>query len=103
MQGGSLEGWACGQNPSRSQELGCGICVTLGQLPALSVPVSLLVYQQHSGSVGKDFPLCWENRLEEGMAAHCIPQCSCLENPMDRGAWWATVHWVTKSRTPLSD
>ena len=23
-------------------------------------------------------------------------QCSCLENPMDRGAWWATVHKVTK-------
>ena len=26
-------------------------------------------------------------------------QYSCLENPMDRGAWWATVHTVTKSRT----
>ena len=26
-------------------------------------------------------------------------QCSCLENPMDRGAWWATVHGVTKSQT----
>ena len=24
-------------------------------------------------------------------------QCSCLENPMDRGAWWATVHRVSKS------
>ena len=23
-------------------------------------------------------------------------QCSCLENPMDRGAWWATVHRVAK-------
>ena len=30
-------------------------------------------------------------------------QYSCLENPMDRGAWWATVHGVTKSRTRLSD
>ena len=30
-------------------------------------------------------------------------QCSCLENPMDRGAWWAAVHGVTKSRTWLSD
>ena len=28
-------------------------------------------------------------------------QCSCLENPVDRGAWWATVHWVTKSQTRL--
>ena len=26
-------------------------------------------------------------------------QCSCLENPMDRGSWWATVPEVTKSRT----
>ena len=26
-------------------------------------------------------------------------QYSCLENHMDRGAWWATVHGVTKSRT----
>ena len=28
-------------------------------------------------------------------------QCSCLENPMDRGAWQATVHWVAKSQTRL--
>ena len=31
------------------------------------------------------------------------PQYSCLENPMDRGAWRATVHRVAKSRTRLSD
>ena len=30
-------------------------------------------------------------------------QCSCLENPMDRGPWWATAHRVTKSQTRLSD
>jgi len=30
-------------------------------------------------------------------------QYSCLENSMDRGAWQATVHGVTKSRTQLSD
>ena len=30
-------------------------------------------------------------------------QYSCLENPMDRGAWWAAVHGVTKSQTWLSD
>ena len=30
-------------------------------------------------------------------------QYSCLENPMDRGAWWTTVHGVTKSQTLLSD
>ena len=30
-------------------------------------------------------------------------QYSCLENPMDRGPWQATVHGVTKSRTQLSN
>ena len=34
----------------------------------------------------------------KGMATH-----SCLENPMDRGAWWATVCGVTESQTQLSD
>ena len=28
-------------------------------------------------------------------------QYSWLENPMDRGAWWATIHGVAKSQTPL--
>ena len=32
-----------------------------------------------------------EDLLKEGMATH-----SCLENPMDRGAWWATVPWGLK-------
>ena len=32
------------------------------------------------------------------MASH-----SCLENPMDGGAWWAAVHGVTEGRTQLSD
>ena len=30
-------------------------------------------------------------------------QYSCLENSTDKGAWWATVHGVSKSRTQLSD
>ena len=30
-------------------------------------------------------------------------QCSCLENPRDRGAWWAAVHGVAKSQRRLSD
>ena len=30
-------------------------------------------------------------------------QYSCLENPMDRGAWWAAVRKVAKSQTQLSD
>ena len=30
-------------------------------------------------------------------------QCSCLENPMGREAWWTTVHGVSKSRIRLND
>ena len=30
-------------------------------------------------------------------------QSSCLENPMDRGAWWAPVHGVAKSQNQLSN
>ena len=40
---------------------------------------------------------CW---LEKGMTIHPL-QCSCLENSMDRGALWATVHGATKSQTHL--
>ena len=42
-----------------------------------------------------------ENQLREGNDNPL--QYSCLENPMDRGAWWAAVHGVVKSRTQLSD
>ena len=35
-----------------------------------------------------------EDPLEKAMATHFQ---SCLENPVDRGAWWATVHGVTES------
>ena len=31
------------------------------------------------------------------------PQYSFLENPMDRGAWWVTVHRVAENQTRLSD
>ena len=40
--------------------------------------------------------------LEVGEGNGTPLQYSCLENPMDRGAWWAAVHGVTKSRARLS-
>ena len=45
--------------------------------------------------------LGWEDPLEKEMATHS--SILGLENPMDGGAWWATVHGVSKSRTRLSD
>ena len=32
-----------------------------------------------------------------GEGAGSPPQCSCLENPEDRGAWWATVHGAAET------
>ena len=54
-------------------------------LPAMQGPQETQVQ-----SLGQKDP------LEEGMATH-----SCLENPMDRGAWQATIHGVSESRTQL--
>ena len=45
--------------------------------------------------------LGWEDPLEEGMATHS--SILAWRIPMDRGAWWAAVHGVAKSRTWLSD
>ena len=42
----------------------------------------------------------WSGRPPEG-GLGSLPQCSCLENPMDRGDWQATVSRVTKSQTQL--
>ena len=47
------------------------------------------------------FEYCLINVFGEGNSNPL--QYSCLENPMNRGAWWATVHRVTKSWTWLSN
>ena len=40
----------------------------------------------------------WVGKIPGG--GHGNPlQCSCLKNPLDRGAWWATVHRVAESDT----
>ena len=49
------------------------------------------------------FRLKWKKLGKTGEGNGTPFQHSCLENPTDRGAWWATVHGVTKSRTRLSD
>ena len=45
--------------------------------------------------------LGWEDSLEEGVATHS--SILAWKIPMDRGAWWATVHSVKKSWTQMSD
>ena len=49
-----------------------------------------------------------EDPLEMKMATHprilffFSPQYSCLENPMYRGAWWATFHGIAESQSQLN-
>ena len=50
-----------------------------------------------------DLGLVPESGRSSGEGNSNLLQYSCLENPMDRGAWWATVHGVVKSWTRLSD
>ena len=47
------------------------------------------------------FPQCCMMNLQKSCAP--LVQYSCLENPIDGGAWWAAVHGVAKSQTRLSD
>ena len=57
----------------------------------------------------KNLPAMWETWVqslgwEDPFRRAWQPlQYSCLENPMDGGAWWATVHRVTESQTRLND
>jgi len=53
-----------------------------------------------AGDTGDKVPIPGWGRSPGG--GHGNPlQNSCLENPMDRGAWWATVHSVAQSQTQL--
>ena len=46
--------------------------------------------------------IVWPQVKQQGGEGNGTPlQYSCLENPMDRGAWWAAVHGVAKSQTGL--
>ena len=47
--------------------------------------------------------VCLYPHLEQGEGNDSPLQYSCLENPMDGGAWWAAVHGVAKSQARLSD
>ena len=75
------------------------VCYCLWVLPLMGFP---------SGSVGKE-SACDAGDLDSILGSgrfargrHSDPlQYSCLENPMDRGSWWAIVHGVTKIRSWL--
>ena len=70
-------------------------CDTLRGFPGGSVVKKLLA---NAGDAGESIP--GSGRSPEGRHGNPL-QYSCLEKPMDRGAWQAAVHGVEKSRTRL--
>ena len=58
--------------------------------------------QQNACNEGDTGSIPGTGRSPEGGSSYPL-QYSCLGNPMDRGAWWATVHVVEKGPTRLSD
>ena len=61
--------------------------------------LSLALCNDLDGWDGDKGRLGWEGGEGNGTPL----QYSCLENPIEGGAWWAAVHGVSKSRTRLSD
>ena len=78
-------------NLLRGLVLGFGYCFA-ASLVAQTIKNLPAMQETQAQSLGQEDP------PEKGMATHSH---SCLENPVDRGAWWATVHEVTKSQTRL--
>ena len=80
-------------------------CYLLAIFLTIPLPVHLLFTYQFLKLIYPFFeilncrPLYWLSGEGNGNPL----QYSCLENPMDGGAWWAAVHGVLKSRTRLSD
>ena len=97
-------------NTERKPSDGTPLCLALHQAPCGLDSFTLLGFP--GGPSGKE-PTCqcrrhkrsrfnpWVGRSPKGGNGNPL-QYSCLKNPMDRGAWWASVHGVAKSWTRLS-
>ena len=71
-------------------------------IDSLSTNISQTCFSNHSHRMSySSFTCLYLHGLGEGNGTPL--QYSCLENPMDGGAWWAAVHGVAKSWTRLSD
>ena len=64
----------------------------------------IFIYKRYSvAQIVKNLPAMWETKFqslgwEDALEKELATQYSCLENPMDRGAWRAIVHGVAKSQ-----
>ena len=78
--------------------ISCGICFSL---ISLNMIISRSIHVAANGIIIIFFYGWVEPPFGEGNGT--LLQYSCLENPMDGGAWWAAVHGVARSRIRLSD
>ena len=90
--------------------LGCLVCFEImlfifycWVFRVLCVSQVVLLVKNPSASAGdiRDLGLILGSGRSPGGGHHSPLQYSCLEDPMGRGAWWATVHGVAKSLTQL--
>ena len=101
--------------PSGGQSIGVSASTSVPSLTPWEMPPDFFEIRAQRASqvtlVVKKLPANAGERRDKGSVpelgkspggGHGSPlQCSYLENPMDRGAWWATVHGVAKSQTWL--
>ena len=75
----------------------------IGDNLGLQSHASLVLISHATGSRARDSGLILLSGRCPGEGNAYPLQHSCLENSMDGGAWWATVHGVTQSQAQLSD
>ena len=66
-------------------------------------PVNRWLYLDMERQIPYDITYTWNLNYDTREGGGTPLQSSCLENPMDGGAWWAAIHGVAKSQTRLSD
>ena len=98
-----LEGWGRHFHKGKST-----LCFQAVKQSSIELFLNLLILNcLTGGSKGKAMQETQVQSLSQGRSpgkGNGNPfQYSCLENPMDRGSWWVTVHGVIKSQTGLSD
>ena len=75
-----------------------GLCPIQEEIPASQVALAVKNLPASAEDTGDVGSIPGSGRSPKG--GHGNPlQYSCLENPLDRGAWWAAVHGVAKSQT----
>jgi len=91
--------WSSNFRISPSNEYSGLIPLNIDWFDLFDVQGTLCLLQHHSSKAS----IIWGSAFFIGEGNGTPLQYSCLENPMDGGAWWAPVHGVAKSWTRLSD